>query len=104
MFEEIVDQCRKAGLVPGEGFAVDGSFVQGDACRDFRVENLDQLREAADLTSRPVQEYLEALDAGNRAHQGNAKYLSPTDPAAAWNTKEGPGRFAYFDNYMVDTA
>ncbi len=44
------------------------------------------------------------MDAGNSAHRGKAKYLSPTDPAAAWNTKEGPGRFAYFDNYMVDTA
>ena len=58
LFEDVVSQCRKAGLVPGEGFAVDGSFIQGDACRDFRVENLDQLRDAADLTSRPVREYL----------------------------------------------
>jgi len=30
--------------------------------------------------------------------------LSPTDPAAAWNTKEGRGRFGYFTNYMIDTA
>jgi transposase len=27
LFEEVVDQCRQAGIVPGEGFAVDGSFV-----------------------------------------------------------------------------
>ena len=39
LFEEIVEQCRKAGLVPGEGFAVDGSFVHGDARRDRRVRN-----------------------------------------------------------------
>src|ERR1700691_4364310 len=29
LFEEVVDQCRAAGLVPAEGFAVDGSFVHG---------------------------------------------------------------------------
>ena len=28
----------------------------------------------------------------------------PTDPAAAWNTKAGRGRFGYFTNYMIDTA
>jgi len=27
LFEEVVEQCRQAGLLPGEGFAVDGSFV-----------------------------------------------------------------------------
>jgi hypothetical protein len=57
-----------------------------------------------DTSARPVREYLQALDAGNPAHEGGAKYLSPTDPAAAWNTKEGRGRFGYFTNYMVDTA
>ena len=104
LFEDVVNQCRKAGLVPGEGFAVDGSFVHGDARRDFRVESLDELRDEADLYSRPVREYLAALEAGNPVHEGGAKYLSPTDPAAAWNTKEGRGRFGYFTNYMIDTA
>ena len=104
LFEDVVEQCRKAGLVPGEGFAVDGSFVHGDARRDLRVETVDAIREQADTSARPVREYLEALDAGSTAHEGGAKYLSPTDPAAAWNTKEGRGRFGYFTNYMIDTA
>jgi len=39
LFEEIVEQCRQAGLVPGEGFAVDGSFVHSDARRGRRVQN-----------------------------------------------------------------
>jgi transposase len=34
LFEEIVEQCRQAGIVSGEGLAVDGSFVHGDARRD----------------------------------------------------------------------
>ena len=103
LFEEIVEQCRQAGLVPGEGFAVDGSFVHGDARRDRRVSTVDSIREG-DTSAKPVREYLEALDAGHPAHEGGAKYLSPTDPAAAWNTKEGRGRFGYFTNYMIDTA
>ena len=102
LFEQIVEQCRAAGLVPGKGFAVDGSFVHGDARRDRRVETIDVLRNA-NTTARPVREYLEALDAGNPAHEGQAKYLSPTDPAAAWNTKDGLGRFGYYTNYLVDT-
>ncbi len=50
-----------------------------------------------------MREYLEALDAGNPVHPGEARYLSPTDPTAAWNGKEGRGRFGYFNNYLVDT-
>lgn len=103
LFEEVVEQCRAAGLVPGEGFAVDGSFVHGDARRDRRVGSIDEIREAT-ASARPVREYLAALDAGHPAHGGGAKYLSPTDPAAAWNTKEGRGRFGYFTNYLIDTA
>jgi transposase len=104
LFEQVVEQCREAGLVPGEGFAVDGSFVHGDARRDLRVESMDELLDEADPSARPVREYLAALDAGSQVHEGGAKYLSPTDPAAAWNTKEGRGRFGYFANYMIDTA
>jgi transposase len=103
LFEKVVEQCRQAGIVCGEGFAVDGSFVHGDARRDRRVQTVDSIR-AGDTSARPVREYLQALDAGNPAHEGDAKYLSPTDPAAAWNTKEGRGGFGYFTNYMIDTA
>lgn len=102
LFEDVVEQCRAAGLVPAEGFAVDGSLVGGNAGRDRRVQTVDAIREA-DTTSRPVREYLAALDAGNPAHTTDAKYFSPTDPAAAWNVKEGRGKFGYFTNYLIDT-
>ena len=101
LFEGVVGQCRKAGLVGGEGFAVDGTLIGGDAGRDKRVESVDSIREGN--STRPVREYLDALEAGNPVHQGDARYLSPTDPAAAWNTKEGRGKFGYFSNYLVDT-
>src|SRR6516225_2121628 len=68
LFEKVVEQCRQAGIVPGEGFAVDGSFVHGDARRDRRVQTVDAIR-AGDTSARPVREYLQALDAGNPAHE-----------------------------------
>jgi hypothetical protein len=93
LFEEIVEQCCQAGLVPGEGFAVDGSFVHGDARRDRRVQTVESIREG-DTSARPVREFLQALDADNPAHEGGTKYLSPIDSAAAWNTKEGAAGLA----------
>lgn len=102
LFEDVVSQCQASGLVGGEGFAVDGSLVGGDAGRDNRVETVDAIRNS-DSATRPVRDYLAALDGDNPAHKGDAKYLSPTDPAAAWNTKEGRGKFGYFTNYLVDT-
>ena len=102
LFEEVVSQCCLAGLVTSEGFAVDGSLIGSDAARTRRVKGVDAIRQA-DNSSRPVREYLKALDAGNPVHPGEARYLSPTDPAAAWNVKEGRGRFGYFNNYLIDT-
>ena len=77
--------------------------MHADARRDRRVETMATLQHTADLNARPVQEYLAMLETGNPVHEGDAKYLSPTDPSAAWNTKEGKGRFGYFTNYLVDT-
>jgi Transposase DDE domain len=86
--------------VPGGDFAVDGSLIGGNAGRDRRVDTVEALRKT---DTRPVREYLIAVDAGHPIQEGDAKYLSPTDPAAAWNTKEGRGKFGYFNNYLVDT-
>lgn len=102
LFEEVVSQCCEAGLVGGEGFAVDGSLVGANAGRDSRVEHVNKLRDV-DHSARPVRDYLAVLDAGNPVHMEGARYLSQSDPAAAWNTKEGRGKFGYFTNYLIDT-
>ena len=57
---------------------------------------------------RPVAEYLAKLaDADQPAQPGPKKkppkYISETDPEAAWSLKDGPGRFSYETNYMIDT-
>jgi IS5 family transposase len=36
VFERVVEACIAAGLVGGEGFAVDASLIQADAAVDFR--------------------------------------------------------------------
>jgi transposase len=85
--EDVVGQCRAAGLVGGEGFAGQQPDRRRRRTRQ-RVESVDAIRETG-ATTRPVRDYLQALDAGSPAHQGDARCLSPTDPAAVWNTKRG---------------
>ena len=102
LFEDVVGQCCSAGLVSCEGFAVDGSLIGSDAGRTRRFESVDAIR-AGERKTRAVREYLEALDSGNPVHPREARYLSPTDPAAAWNVKERGGKFVYFNNYLIDT-
>ncbi len=87
LFEEVVGQCCLAGLVTSEGFAVDGSLISGDAARTRRVEGVDAIRQA-DNSSRPVREYLEALDAGNPVHPSEAP-VSLTDGSCCCMEREG---------------
>src|ERR671929_713176 len=112
VFEEVVRRCAEAGLVPGEGAAVDGGQVEADASRHGRLPG-DAVPGAwtADRAAqaRPVREYLEALDAAappepDEPRHDAPEYLSPTDPAAAWSNKHGVGVFAYEANLLVDTA
>lgn len=111
VFEDVVRRCAAAGIVPGESAAVDGSFILADANPSRRVAGDAPPAEWADpeTATRPVREYLAALDAAappaaDEPRKGTPKYLSPTDPTAAWSTKNGPGRFGYETNYLVDTA
>lgn len=106
VFERLVEQCLAAGLASAEHVAVDGSNVQASADYHRRVAGENELpREAA---SRAVREYWEGLDEAAPDLEGvertARKHISLTDPAAAWSIKDGPGRFAYGLNAMVDTA
>jgi transposase len=110
LFEDVVRQCQMAGMVGGEGFAVDGTLLAADAIRERSVPSADALRQGIDgeSVSRPVRACLEALDdtvppEDKHVRRSPATCISPTDPAAAWNTKEGKGRFGYFSNYLIDT-
>jgi transposase len=105
VFESVVRRCMEAGLVGGEGFAVDASVIEADASRFVRVEGpeIDWTDEQQAL--RPIREYLDALD-GERSPinpRHKPKALSPTDPSAAWTTRgRNKVMFGYSLNYLID--
>ncbi len=94
-----------AGLVGGEGFAVDASVIEADASRFRRVEGSEVDWTEVQRSSRPVREYLAALDGEHSPTnpERKPKALSPTDPTAAWTTR-GPHKvmFGYSHNYLSD--
>ena len=102
VFETVVQRCMTAGLVGGEGFAVDASLIEADANRSRSMAR----EEEADLraprhATRAVREYLAALDAQGEPATPAAS-ISPTDPAARWTAAGGPAFYAYSTNYLVD--
>jgi len=106
VFEEVVRRCMAAGLVGGEGFAVDASVIEADASRYKRIEGAQIDWTDAQRARRPVREYLAALD--DDALPSNPerapKALSPIDPAAACTTRgRNKVMFGYSLNYLIDT-
>ena len=106
MFERIVEACIAAGLVGGEGFAVDASLIAADANKQRSIPGKDWDRNRApEKASRAVKEYLATLDdaAFGAASDVTPKFVSPSDPAAQWTgAMRGPAFFAYADNYLID--
>jgi hypothetical protein len=95
-----------AGLVGGEGFAVDASLIQADANKQRSIAGQDWHRDRDPArSSRAVKEYLATLDdtAWGAASDVVPKFVSPSDPAAQWTgAHKGPAFFAYSDNYLID--
>src|SRR5947199_50704 len=106
MFERVVEACIAAGLVGGEGFAVDASLIQADANKQRSIAGHDWRRDRdPQRSSRAVKEYLATLDetAWGAATDVVPKFVSPSDPAAQWTgAHKGPAFFAYSDNYLID--
>ena len=81
-----------AGLVKGEGFAVDASIIKADASRQRGVAGDEVDWSDPKLSSRAVREYLEALDEEALA-EALPKKISLTDPLSRWTAAPGgPGR------------
>lgn len=102
LFESVLTRCMAAGLVGGEGFAVDASLIEADAnrSRSMAREDVADLRDPRHAT-RAVREYLAALDAQGEPSTPAAS-ISPTDPAARFTAVGGPAFYAYSTNYLVD--
>jgi IS5 family transposase len=106
VFERVVEACIAAGLVGGEGFAVDASLIAADANKQRSIPGKDwDKNRAPERASRAVKEYLATLDdaAFGAASDVTPKFVSPSDPAAQWTgAMRGPAFFAYADNYLID--
>ena len=91
------------GLLVGESFGVDASLVPANANKTRGIESKEGL--PADLTSRAVDECIEALNdaAFGASTKAVSKYISPVDPAARWTGADGGAAyFAYSTIYLVD--
>jgi transposase len=106
LFERVVEACIAAGLVGGEGFAVDASLIAADANKQRSIPGKDwDKNRAPEKASRAVKEYMATLDAAafGAASDVTPKFVSPSDPAAQWTgAMRGPAFFAYADNYLID--
>ena len=106
IFNRIVGDCVKAGLVPGETAVSDGTFVPANVSWGSRVEVTRRIEKSA-------VEYLDALDAELRAVKGyveaapvaveKKELKSSTDGECGYirhDTKKG---FGYLAEITVDT-
>ncbi len=105
VFETVVRRCMEAGLVGGEGFAVDASVIEADASRYQRVEGSEINWTDERRSTRAVREYLTALEGDNPPinPKQKPKAVSPVDPSAAWTTRgRNKVMFGYSLNYLID--
>jgi transposase len=122
IFERVVAACMVAGLVKGEGFAVDASVMEANASR-YHGKAPGQLDWTdAQRQKRAVAEYLAGLEAEARvqeeadgggggsdrkptqtADRKPPKVISPSDPCSAWTAKANKRvQFGYGLNYLID--
>jgi hypothetical protein len=118
LFEEVVARCMRAGLVGGEGFAIDATVIDADPSAGRKVDGRITTWPETEKLTRPVREYLAALDraaaeaaktedADSDVPPGNPpappKVTSLTDPTAAWTNKgQCKVGFAFGANYLID--
>jgi transposase len=122
IFERVVATCMAAGLVKGEGLAVDASVMQANASRYHGKAPNELDWTDAQRQKRAVAEYLAGLEAetqvqdGGDSHDGGSdgkptaapdrkppKVISPSDPSSAWTAKANKRvQFGYGLNYLID--
>src|ERR1700755_2262076 len=104
IFERVVAACMAAGLVKGEGFAVDASVMEADASR-YHGKAPDEIDwSLPERQTRAVAEFLTALDDDDPvANRKLPNVISPVDPCSAWTAKANKRvQFGYGLNYLID--
>jgi hypothetical protein len=93
-----------AGLVKGEGFAVDASVMEADASR-YHGKAPDEIDwSLPERQTRAAAEFLGGLDDEDPdANRNLPKVISPVDPCSAWTAKANKRvQFGYGLNYLID--
>lgn len=104
VFESVVRRCMAEGLIGAEGFAIDASVMEADASR-YRGVSGDEAIDWSDpqRATRPVREYLAALDPELNPDRKRPKVISLSDPSSAWTAKANKRvLFGYGLNYLID--
>lgn len=105
IFERVVAACMAAGLVKGEGFAVDASVMEANASRYHGKAPDEMVWAEPERQTRAVKEYLAGLEAENEPNPDRKppKVISPSDPCSAWTAKANKRvQFGYGLNYLID--
>ncbi len=105
VFDEVVRRCMDAGLVKGEGFAVDASLIAANASHQHSIQPGEYCDwSKPEIDTRAMREYLAALDDDALAAAVPRK-VSLSDPDSRWTAATGGiAFFAYSTNYLIDTA
>src|SRR5258708_6112066 len=107
VFEAVVRACMDAGLVKGEGFAVDASVMEANASR-YHGKAPDEIAWAEpERQTRAGKEYMAALEGETETNPERKppKVISPSDPCSAWTAKANKRvQFGYGLNYLIDIA
>src|SRR5471032_3033621 len=104
IFEAVVRACMNAGLVKGEGFAVDASVIEANASR-YHGKAPDEIDwSLPEHQTRAAEEFLAGLDDEDPdANRKPPKVISPVDPCSAWTAKANKRvQFGYGLNYLID--
>jgi transposase len=104
LFEAVVRACMDAGLVQGEGFAIDASVMEANASR-YHGKAPDEIDwSVPERQTRAAAEFLAGLDDEDpNANRNLPKVISPVDPCSAWTAKANKRvQFGYGLNYLID--
>jgi transposase len=106
VFEAVVRACMDAGLVKGEGFAVDASVIEANASRYHGKAPGEIDWSVPERQTRAAAEFLAGFDDEDPdADHKPPKAISPSDPCSAWTAKANKRvQFGYGLNYLIDIA
>src|SRR5438309_3295648 len=104
VFEAVVRACMDAGLIKGEGFAIDASVMEADASRYHGKAPGEIDWSLPERQTRAAAEFLGGLeDEDPDANRKLPKAISPSDPCSAWTAKANKRvQFGYGLNYLID--